>query len=485
MDSKKLAKLIQIIVEAEVAKKQEHFLTKIFPKILEEEVNAKMVKLLKETKSKTPIQTTTKTKELDPFALAESVLQKERQQTQNKPTKEFTKNPVLNEILNQTQPFSSAQRSGLGGGTSILDTYQQPIQEAASYVPSYMDAEPDIDETFTFNNPIYLKPGQYSLMLATDSKLYNVYASKVGETQFGTGRLVSQVTYSGSLFRSQNASTWVAAPNEQLAFKLNICDFAGGQASFDTTSIASNPAIEYDLLNLMTQDLTFSNYGSIGYKMLTVDKATSVQSGEVNVFANENNVFNTRQIHSANGNIIIRSTIGNVDKWTSPVVDLERLNAILVKNNITNYVNESSNTALELLPGFGNNGSIAKYITKRVTLNNNFDSSGLTVFLDVNRRPGTKIEVYYKVLNSNDQNSFDSQPYVLMNPKFTVGGSLESTGVSDYITDTYQALNITYSDVSTGSVYTNFKVFAIKIVMYSDNPAIVPRIKNFRAIATA
>lgn len=159
MDSKKLAKLIQIIVEAEVAKKQEHFLTKIFPKILEEEVNSKMAKLLKETKGKPSIQTTIKAKELDPFALAESVLQKERQQTKNKPTKEFTKNPVLNEILNQTQPFNSAQRSGLGGGSSILDTYKQPIQEAASYVPSYMDAEPDIDETLTFNNPVTAQVG--------------------------------------------------------------------------------------------------------------------------------------------------------------------------------------------------------------------------------------------------------------------------------------------------------------------------------------
>lgn len=163
MDTKKLAQLIKIIVEAEVAKKQEHFLTKIFPKILEEEVNAKMVKLLKETKVKTPVQSTTKTKELDPFALAESVLQKDRQQVQNKPTKEFTKNPVLNEILNETQPFSSAQRTAgpVGGGSSVLDQFQsqQPLQEAASYVPSYMDAEPDIDETFTFNNPVTAQVG--------------------------------------------------------------------------------------------------------------------------------------------------------------------------------------------------------------------------------------------------------------------------------------------------------------------------------------
>jgi molybdopterin-biosynthesis enzyme MoeA-like protein len=154
MDTKKLAQIIKVLVEAEVARKQEHFLTKIFPKILEEEVNNKFSKLLKETKTKTPTQV----KEVDPFALAESVLKKERQQVQTKQSKEFTKNPVLNEILNQTQPFSSAQRSGLGGGTSILDTYQQPIQEAASYVPNYMDAEPDIDETMNFAS-INSQPG--------------------------------------------------------------------------------------------------------------------------------------------------------------------------------------------------------------------------------------------------------------------------------------------------------------------------------------
>ena len=154
MDTKKLAQIIKVLVEAEVAKKQEHFLTKIFPKILEEEVNNKFAKVLKENKTKL----TTPVKEVDPFALAESVLRKDRQQVQTKQSKEFTKNPVLNEILNQTQPFSSAQRSGLSGGTSILDTYQQPIQEAASYVPNYMDAEPDIDETMNFAS-INSQPG--------------------------------------------------------------------------------------------------------------------------------------------------------------------------------------------------------------------------------------------------------------------------------------------------------------------------------------
>jgi hypothetical protein len=118
-------------------------------------------------------------------------------------------------------------------------------------------------------------------------------------------------------------------------------------------------------------------------------------------------------------------------------------------------------------------------------LNNNFASTGLTVYLDVNRQPGTKIEVYYKVLNQSDANNFDNNPYVLMNPILTPGAGLAYTGATDYVSDTYQALNISYNDITTNIPYTNFNVFAIKVVFYSSNPAIAPQIKNFRAIATA
>ena len=47
------------------------------------------------------------------------------QQTQ-KPQREFSKDPMINEILNMTQPFTSAQRveGGQGGGGSVLDMIQ-------------------------------------------------------------------------------------------------------------------------------------------------------------------------------------------------------------------------------------------------------------------------------------------------------------------------------------------------------------------------
>jgi hypothetical protein len=155
MDSKKLAKLIKVIVEAEVAKKHEQFLTKTFPKILEEQVNLKLKSHLKELKGGVSTPLTQVVEEVDPFEQANQVLQQERTQVQEQ--RKFTKNPVLNDILNQTQPFSSAQRSGgqVGsGGASVLDRLpQQQIQEN-THIPSYMDAEPDIDQTINMGSSL-------------------------------------------------------------------------------------------------------------------------------------------------------------------------------------------------------------------------------------------------------------------------------------------------------------------------------------------
>ena len=148
MDNKQLIKVVKALVEAEVAKKHELFLKNQFPKILDEAVQNKM-KTLKNTTTKQVVS-----EEVDPFELANQVLQNERQE---QPTRHFTKNQALNEVLNQTQPFSAAQRSGgqVGGsGTSILDSLpQSPINEN-THIPSYMDAEPDIEQTINMGSSL-------------------------------------------------------------------------------------------------------------------------------------------------------------------------------------------------------------------------------------------------------------------------------------------------------------------------------------------
>lgn len=125
MNSKQLVKVIKTLVEAEVAKKHEQFLTKTFPKILKE---------LNSTKTQTT-EVVEATNEVDPFVQAELALQEERTQ----PKKQFTKNEAINEALNNTTPFTSAQRKGGVEQKSVLDSFQQqPVNE-------------NMDKTVTFN----------------------------------------------------------------------------------------------------------------------------------------------------------------------------------------------------------------------------------------------------------------------------------------------------------------------------------------------
>ena len=123
MDSKKLVKVIKTIVEAEVAKKHEAFLTKTFPKILEEEVSRRINNM----SNKEDLSLSTISEEVDPFTKVDEILKKEREKT---PQKKFTRNEKINEVLNNTKPFTKEQRSGGGGAKSVLDNLpQQPVNE--------------------------------------------------------------------------------------------------------------------------------------------------------------------------------------------------------------------------------------------------------------------------------------------------------------------------------------------------------------------
>ena len=52
-----------------------------------------------------------------------------------------------------------------------------------------------------------------------------MYTSRLGQTTLDGARLISQQPYLGSMFKSQNASTWTAEQNEDVKFKINRCKF--------------------------------------------------------------------------------------------------------------------------------------------------------------------------------------------------------------------------------------------------------------------
>ena len=330
---------------------------------------------------------------------------------------------------------------------------------------------------FEFESPVYLAPGEYCLVVLSNSDKYNLYAAEIGQTVLGTTNKITTQPYLGVLFKSQNGSTWTASQSEDLCFKLNQCVFDRGQVSFTLESDAPSVSTDFDLLKLTTQELNFGTDTNITYEIKTKTKAAGTFTDYTSLPIGSNYEFDQTMTTAAADDIVIRVTMNSIDQNVSPVVDLERVSSILVKNKIDAY---SSGINTTELTAFGGTAQ-AKYITRRVTLADGFDATGINVNLLVNRRPGTSIKVYYKVLNKYDTSDFDDRTYVEIPQTTLAGDTVLTNNPDEYAEENYQALNITYSNGAAS--YNDFNVFAIKVVFFSSNQSVVPQIKALRATA--
>jgi len=96
--------------------------------------------------------------------------------------------------------------------------------------------------------------------------------------------------------------------------------------------------------------------------------------------------------------------------------------------------------------------SESRYITRVVTLNDGFEASDLSVYLDVNRPPGTGIRVYAKLLNENDSDRFDDKFYI---PLSLQGTETFTLNQNEYKEEKYiipQSLKTGGSQLLTGTV---------------------------------
>jgi len=105
MNTDKLVKAIQIIVEEEV--------TRRVPNLVKEGVKKEMTKLLKENK-----QLREALKPQKQPQVQKTFMDVDEPVTENNTTKNLSKNPILNEVLNQTVGFNSSNIQG--GGVDAL-----------------------------------------------------------------------------------------------------------------------------------------------------------------------------------------------------------------------------------------------------------------------------------------------------------------------------------------------------------------------------
>lgn len=132
---------------------------------------------------------------------------------------------------------------------------------------------------------------------------------------------------------------------------------------------------------------------------------------------------------------------------------------------------------------FGGN-SMARYVTRQITLADGFDAGDLVVYLNAVRPQGTEILCYYKVVSGSSTTPLSSMPWVLMSKQASAAYSPDQSTVIPitFVTGTTGQLSYTQN----GVVYPlggKFKSFAIKLVMLAEDPTVTPFINSFAAVA--
>ena len=345
-------------------------------------------------------------------------------------------------------------------------------------------ADTDKKTEFTFDKPIFLEPGEYSIVLLTNSSNYTTFIATVGEVRVDNGQVVADQPYTGSLFKSQNARTWEPDQLSDLAFEIRKCAFNTGPATFTDVEaqIGNLPEQFVDYMKVSVPYETYSRDTKLSFQLSTTANGSSktFNASELgpakNVYPEADINFENRQMFADSRQANLRVIMSTTNADVSPTFELDKCRFIFAEN----LLNSKANTDVTNNPETQNEsgGALSKYITKKIKLADDFDATSLRVILSKNLPEGASVEVYYRVQSGVDQSEFEELPYVLMNQ---ITPTVTSQNYTDFYDCEYRAEDITY--VNAENTFDNFRYFAIKVVLYSTNTAKPPTIKNFRAIA--
>jgi hypothetical protein len=117
--------------------------------------------------------------------------------------------------------------------------------------------------TFEFDEPVYLAPGkEYCFVLISSVPTYKVYISRVGDFELGTtDRKIVKQPFLGSLFKSQNNSTWTPVQWEDLKMQIHVAKFSNtqGVATLTNTNVPQKLLTE-DPMSVDSADATITVY---------------------------------------------------------------------------------------------------------------------------------------------------------------------------------------------------------------------------------
>ena len=382
---------------------------------------------------------------------------------------------------------------------------------------------------FEFEQPVYLSPYQeYAVVCKSTDADYKVFTATLGQPNIAAeGQTISKNPYGGVFFVSANSSTWTPEQTVDLTFTLYRAQFdknSQKEVVFNTPSVqtirriaVTNPGAGYNAVPSVTiegsatayavrnsnngiaeiiitnrgEDYTYipavtiaapggsgtqataeavmANHQVSNFVLdqdtielaISDDVKTSV-TNQITIIGNNYKVeadttyeaYKSKKEWSEdedgvnrNNLVELTSTLYTTSDYITPVIDTDRLNVKLIRNNIQADTTKTS-----------------RYVTRDIQLAEKADQ--IDIYFDANR-PSTAcdLNVYVKF---DDAGDWITVP--ILNPRF-----IPVNTDPDIFSEVRYNLKLT-----TGE----FGSFRVKIEFVSTNIVDVPRIKNFRAIAT-
>ena len=126
-----------------------------------------------------------------------------------------------------------------------------------------------------------------------------------------------------------------------------------------------------------------------------------------------------------------------------------------------------------------------KYITRAVTLEDGFESGDLRVFMDIVRPNGTDVEVYYKVLGSEDPERLSDKSWVRMFKTVDRKSKDARTMIELEFRPDLMENKLKYTENGTQyPIGGNFKQFQVKVCLTAVDSTVAPYVQNLRIIST-
>jgi hypothetical protein len=224
-----------------------------------------------------------------------------------------------------------------------------------------------------------------------------------------------------------------------------------------------------------------------GFEPITINApnyldSTRIIASKVN---EDNKLINLPKKKSMN----IKIELGTVDSRVSPVLDTQRISAILTSNRINsvieNYATDNRINSISEDP------SAFQYISKEITLENS--ASSLKILLSAHINLYSDIRAFYSIgANPNFEPIFTPFPgYSNLDSRNQIINFEDNSGDSDIFVSKTSSLGfisnqLEYKEYSfTTDQLPPFRSYRIKLVMTSTNQVYVPRVKDLRVIALA